>query len=174
MNEQTRTELELLSRWYDRVRSSTLRLLHDLAEEELNWQPTPRSHSGGRILAHIAVTEELRIQRRLAGRKVVPDSVVEAYRSGASLEHSQECPLAKDELELLLKNLRRATQAFLRGLILGRLQPRKPDVMEQLEKLVFQESQHLGQVRYLRMLRSAESSAVGGRPRESGSQGHEV
>lgn len=174
MNEQTQTELELLSRWYDRARSATLRLLQDLTEEELNWQPTPRSHSGGWILAHIAVTEELRIQRRLAGRKVVPDSVVEAYRSGASLEDSGDCPLAKDELQLLLKNLRTATQAFLRGLIFGRLQSRKPDVVEQLEKLVFQESQHLGQVRYLRLLRSAEGSGVGVRLPMSESQGPEV
>lgn len=156
MNERLQTELELLSRWYLMVRSATLRVLRDLEQEDFEWQPGAGAESCGCILARIAVSDELWIQRRLIGRKVVPDSVVQAYRSGASPADIRECVLTKDELELLLKNLKVSTLAFLRGLVFGRHQAKAPDVREQLEKTIFRENQCLGQIHYLRRLRSGE------------------
>ena len=154
MDEHTRTELQFLSRWYALVRSSTLRLLHEMEDEELAWQPSAAGRSSGSILAHLAVSEELRIQRRLAGREMLPEAMVRAYQSCAlHAKHRAGAP-AKQELELLLKKLKTATLRFVRGLVFGRRSSHAPDVVDQLEWLIFHENQHLGQVRYLRALRS--------------------
>ncbi len=166
MDEHTQRELQFLSRWYGLVRSATIRLLQELKDEELDWQPSPLLGSSAWILANIAVTEELNIQRRLVGRRIVPEMLVKTFRSGVPVEKARKCPLQKKELERLLKHLKTATLRFLRALIFGRRTSQAPDVIRQLERIIFQENQNLGQIHHLRALRSAAAAWEGGRPPE--------
>lgn len=154
MDERTRTELELLSRWYVVARSSTLRLLRDLDDDEWSWQPCPGCPSLRTLFIRIALTEDVRIQRRLAGRNVVPDAIVAAYRNSSKRKQAKR-PLARDEVGPLLKRLKTATLGFIRGLLFGRCHPCSPDVLAQMQFVIFHELNQFGQMQYLRGLRLA-------------------
>lgn len=156
MDPLTRARLELLVGWYDSVRRSTLRLLERLSDEELCWQPDAYRNPAQWIFAHLAVCEELRIHRRRE-KGLLEDRLVRAYRSGISLEASRDCRLAGDELRALLARLTRKTSRFLRRVLDGK-EPGFPDLLLQLEKLIFHENQHLGQIHYLRVLREGMPS----------------
>ncbi len=172
MDQRTRMQLEFLSRWYSVARSSTLRLLRDLTEEELAWQPHPACHSAAGILLALAVAEELRIQRRLAGRRLLPDSLVKSCRAGARSRSGRSSRAGKEQLERLLRSLRNSTMNFLRGLLFGREKSRSPDVLQQLESLILQETQGFGQVLYLRGLRSGQPASFVRRLRVAVRDGH--
>ncbi len=170
MHRFTQERLETLLGWYDLVRRWTLRLLDSLSPEELAWQPSSRGKPAQWIFAHLAATEELCIYRRLRGEEFLDDSFLRAYQSEASFEASRDCPLAKDELHVLLARLKRRTGWFLKRVLDGKERAASPDVLSQLERLIFYEIRHQGQVQYLRKLFEGEPSPVSGArpPADSG------
>ncbi len=144
--------------WYDAVRHSTLRLLASLSPEELAWQPDPSRNSAQWIFAHLAATEDLRIHWRVHGVHLLDRAFLRAYRSGASLEASQGLRLAGDELYALLARMKRKTGRFLKRVLDGREHTASPSLISELEKLIFHEVQHQGQIQYLRKLREGKPS----------------
>jgi len=150
MNERTRRELEFLAQCYAHVRSSTLRLLRQMTDQELRWQSAGGICAAG-LLADLAAAEDLRVQYRLAGKTVLPTAGAPRRRAKAIVRE----PPGKTELGRSLKRLRSATRGFLRDLILGRRRALAPDVLAQIERLVRLENQYVGQVQLLRTMRAA-------------------
>jgi hypothetical protein len=158
MNDRTRTQLEFLARSYVLVRSSTLRLLRQLTEEELSWRPAAGCLSSGALLGQLAAAEDVRVQRRLAGRSVLSAALANPKRRSAAP--------SKQELARALKKLKTATAAFLRELVFERRRALAPDVFEQVQSLVFRENQCAGQIRLLRAIRAAEREKAARAPRQ--------
>ncbi len=178
MNERTRLELEFLSRWYLLTRSSTLRLLRQLDEDELCWRPPGYGRSAGWLLAHLAVIEELRVQRRLAGKRILPPPLVRTMRQPrpSNVRGAVRVP-GREEVRSLLKRLKSATIDFIRGLIFGRGQSLAPDVIRQLERLIVLERQYAGQIHVLHELYLARPAApastpAAGKARRARAPGH--
>lgn len=151
MDERTRTELEFLAQFCVHVRSSTLRLLRQMTDQELRWRPSAAGICAGEVLAHLAAVEDLRVHHRLAGKTALPAAPAPHRRAKAK----RQGPPNKAELGRSLKRLRAATRGFLRDLILGRRRALAPDVLAQIERLVLLENQCVGQVQLLRAMHAA-------------------
>ena len=97
--------------------------------------------------------EDLRIHRRQRGRAILDDALLQAYRSESGWKDARDYPLAGDELRALLTMMKRSTDRFLRRVLSGEQISLSGDLLDQLEELIFQEIQHMGQIQCLGLLR---------------------